>query len=151
MTQTCSALSGTVEEGLCLVDCSARTASGGLNVSIDNSFFHIPYNNLIFPQTDSSSAYCQMLLAQAGENETAILGTPFLRSVYAVFDWDNQQVSLGQKANCTSNVVSIGTGSGAVPTTGGCDSESSSGGTRSTLRYFLLAIITGISSLLIVG
>lgn len=150
VSQICGALSGTLDQGLCAVDCSTRTAnSGGLNISISGSPFHIPYNNLIFPPDNSSSTYCEMLMAEADDENPQILGTPFLRSVYAVFDWDHQQVSLAQKADCTTDVVAIGTGSGAVSTVGGCNSTNASGGTRPTPRCLPMTFVIGILSLFI--
>ncbi|SPO00158.1 related to aspartic-type signal peptidase [Cephalotrichum gorgonifer] len=44
-----------------------------------------------------------------------ILGDSVLRGGYFVFDWDNEEVHVAPAANCGSEVVAIGTGSGAVP------------------------------------
>lgn len=147
LAQTCSALGGSIKNGLCYVDCDLVTASGGLNVYFDNggntTTFQIPYNNLIFPPAQPSSSTCAMLMAEATDSIPPLLGTPFLRSVYAVFDWDNQQVSLGQKANCTSSVVAIGSGPGAVPTTGGCAS-SSEGARPASSHHAVVIMVVGL-------
>lgn len=154
LTKTCSALSGTIQSGLCYVDCNLLTATGGFNVMIENNgnttSFQIPYNNLIFPPATSSSKICGMLMAQTTDSIPAILGTPFLRSVYAVFDWDNQQVYFGKKANCGNNVVAIGNGSDAVPTTGGCGSGSSSEGARPASSHYAVLIMVGLLTSLII-
>lgn len=153
MAQTCSTLGGTVSNGLCSVDCSVFTASGGLNVHIDGgsgdaATFQIPYSNLLYSpsSTQPAASKCQMLMAETTSDIPAILGTPFLRSVYAVFDWDNEQVSLGSKANCTSEVVAVGSGSGADRIGGGCGS-SSVGARAASGDYRLAAMMVLFSAL----
>ena len=48
-----------------------------------------------------------------------ILGVPFLRSAYVVFDQDNFEVHIANSANCGTNLVAIGKGAEAVPQVSG--------------------------------
>lgn len=155
MAQTCSTLGGTVSSGLCSVDCATSTASGGFNVHIDGqsggatATFQIPYSNLLYSpsSTQPAASKCEMLMAETTSDIPAILGTPFLRSVYAVFDWDNQQVSLGSKAKCTSNVVALGSGSDTNSIAGGCGSSST--GARAASDDYPLAATLALLSVLV--
>lgn len=60
-----------------------------------------------------------------------ILGSPLPKAEYALFDWDNQQMSLAQAADCGSQMVAIGTGPGAVPTGTGCQESAALPSVRS--------------------
>lgn len=54
---------------------------------------------------------CSLSLTQTTPNDIAVLGSPFLRSVYAVFDLTNNQISIGQaKYTGASNVIEIPAG-----------------------------------------
>lgn len=44
-----------------------------------------------------------------------ILGDTFLRSVYTVFDWDNQNAYVAQGDDCGSHIIPIGKGADSVP------------------------------------
>lgn len=53
------------------------------------------------------------------------LGDTFLRAAYVVYDQENRNLHLAQAADCGSNVVVIGTGPDAVPSsTGMCPASS---------------------------
>ena len=74
--------------------------------------------NLLIEVDVLGRPYCFLAVADtvvATDPPTYILGDPFLRAAYAVFDWDNQQVRLAQAADCGSNVVAIGIGPRAGP------------------------------------
>jgi hypothetical protein len=92
----CSDLSGTVSGTNCVVDCSYRQKSGGLSFGFDGGkTILVSYENLLAPIEESGTEFCFL---QVGDSTittspaTYILGAPFLRSSYAVFDWDNQNV-----------------------------------------------------------
>lgn len=74
-------------------------------------------------RTDESiPIICCLNYAEISDNTSHVLGAPFLRDAYAVFDWENQQICHGQAASCGSDVVAFESGSGGVPTTGKCKS-----------------------------
>jgi hypothetical protein len=60
-----------------------------------------------------------------------ILGDPFLRSAYVVYDQDNKQISLAQYSSCGTNEQSIPP-TGASCFVGQCGTSSVKNGTAST-------------------
>ncbi|KAH8897887.1 acid protease [Thozetella sp. PMI_491] len=123
--QICADVNGNMTGTNCLVDCSYRQQSGGLTFGFEGGkTILVPYDNLFWPITDRGTTYCWLQVGDStivSDPPTYILGAPFLRSAYAVFDWDNQNVHLAQNANCgNSDIVAIGTGANAVPTGGNC-------------------------------
>lgn len=92
----CGDLSGTTSGTSCLVDCSYRQKSGGLSFGFDGGkTILVSYENLIQPTIQSGTSFCFLQVGDstiATDPATYILGAPFLRSSYAVFDWDNQNV-----------------------------------------------------------
>jgi hypothetical protein len=52
-----------------------------------------------------------------------ILTDAFMRGAYMVFDMDNDEIWMGESADCGSNLVPIGKGKDAVPVTPGCEAE----------------------------
>ncbi|KAF2830170.1 acid protease [Ophiobolus disseminans] len=51
-----------------------------------------------------------------------ILGDSFMRGAYMVFDLDNDEIWMGETADCGSNIVPVGKGKDAVPVVPGCGS-----------------------------
>ncbi|KAF1999133.1 acid protease [Amniculicola lignicola CBS 123094] len=49
-----------------------------------------------------------------------IFGSSFLRGVYAVFDWENDQIWLDESDDCGSNLLPIEKGKDGVPKVAGC-------------------------------
>jgi hypothetical protein len=52
-----------------------------------------------------------------------ILADAFMRGTYMVFDIDNDEIWMGESADCGSNLVPIGKGKDAVPVIPGCEAE----------------------------
>lgn len=48
-----------------------------------------------------------------------MLGAAFMRGVHMVFDMENDEVWMGERVDCGSDIVGIGKGKDAVPTIGG--------------------------------
>jgi hypothetical protein len=44
-----------------------------------------------------------------------------MRGAYMVFDLDNDEIWIGETADCGSNIVPIGQGQNAVPIVSGCE------------------------------
>lgn len=111
-----------------LASCSVRDNSGGLDVNFDGKTIQVKYENLVTELVEEGVSYCFLGVSDTTvdtDPPTYILGDPFLRASYAVFDWDNQQVHLAQADDCGSNIVAIGSGTGSVPTGSGCKDSSS--------------------------
>ncbi|KAK1835746.1 aspartic peptidase domain-containing protein, partial [Podospora conica] len=101
--------------GLHSVDCSGSV--GSIDFSFADKVISVPVSDFVvnIPGSD----LC-VLGAFEGAAASAVLGDTFLKSVYAVFDFDNQAVHLAQAADCGSNLVAIGSGPAAVPSVEGC-------------------------------
>lgn len=111
-----------------LADCSVRDIAGGLDVNFDGKAIQVTYENLVTELVREGVSYCFLAVSDTTvdtDPPTYILGAPFLRASYAVFDWDSQQVYLAQVDDCGSNIVAIGSGTGAIPTGSGCKESSS--------------------------
>ncbi|KAG6358257.1 hypothetical protein INS49_014141 [Diaporthe citri] len=55
------------------------------------------------------------------DNEEPVLGDSFLRAAYVVYDQDNANLHLAQAEDCDENIIPIGSGPDAVPSsTGQC-------------------------------
>ncbi|ERT03129.1 hypothetical protein HMPREF1624_01434 [Sporothrix schenckii ATCC 58251] len=91
----------------------------------------VPYSVLIHPERNlitNDTSMCFFGLSSGGPADDdgdifPILGVEFFKAAYAVFDWDNQEVSLAQGASCGSepDLVPVGKGPNAVPSvTGNC-------------------------------
>lgn len=109
---------------ICSVPCDLKSQSGGLDVNFDGKTIRVDFENLVAELEQQGQTFCALAVTDtivAIGPPTYILGSPFLKAAYAVFDWDNQQVNLAQAADCGSQVVAIGTGPGAVPTGVGCE------------------------------
>ena len=78
-----------------------------INVPL-SSLIYQPYQSRLVPTDANDTPLCSLSLTQTSPNDIAVLGSPFLRSVYAVFDLTNNQISIGQaKYTGASNVVEI--------------------------------------------
>lgn len=116
-------------QGAALVSCTLANEDVNMTFRFGDSIsINVPLNELVLRNVDSGSGggdggeedasqnACLFGIAPAGAG-TNILGDTFLRSAYVVYDLDNNEISLAQsKFNATgSDIVEIGTGSGAVP------------------------------------
>ncbi|KAL2209209.1 acid protease [Sarocladium strictum] len=106
-------------EGYFLTPCSARDTPGSVNFEFGTKTVRVPFSDFIIDLGDPR--YCYIGVALTTEQQ--ILGDTVLRAGYFVFDWDNEQVHVGQAANCgDSDIVAVGSGRDAVPdVTGNCD------------------------------
>ncbi|KAK4098000.1 acid protease [Parathielavia hyrcaniae] len=104
------------ESGYYFVDCDVTELEGA---SIDFYFgtktIRVALNDFIW----QVQGYC--ILGVLPDDEEPILGDTFLRAAYVVFDQDNRNLHIAQAANCGTNLVAIGSGEDAVPSsTGQC-------------------------------
>lgn len=128
---------------ICSVPCDLKSLSGGLDVNFDGKTIHVDFENLVAEFEQLGQTFCVLSIADTAavsDPPTYILGSPFLKAAYAVFDWDNQQVNLAQAADCGSQVVAIGTGPGAVPTGVGCDESAALSSVRSSVGLVMTAV-----------
>ncbi|KAK6083127.1 secreted aspartic proteinase [Seiridium cupressi] len=89
--------------GYPIVDCSVRNWTGGLTVTFGSKPITISYHNLIF----AAEGLCAVGIQALPSGEQQILGVPFLRAAYAIFDFDNLNIHLAQAGNCTSELMTI--------------------------------------------
>ncbi|KAK3381816.1 aspartic peptidase domain-containing protein [Podospora didyma] len=141
-TQICSGIGAETvpdSDNSCKIDCSYRSKPGGLKVSLEGKDIMVPWENLINEQEFASGNVCYVMVSDNMKFEAGILGAPFLRSVYAVFDWGNENLHIAQSADCGSHIVAIGSGVDAVP---GGNGECSLA--ASTVARFGLAVGTAL-------
>jgi len=120
-------------EGYFLTPCSAREAPGSVNFEFGGKTVRVPFSDFIIDLGDPQFCYIGVAIT----TDQQILGDTVLRAGYFVFDWDNEQVHIGQAANCgDSDIVAVGSGRDAVPdVTGNCDeSDAIFTGTGSVTR-----------------
>ncbi|KAK0723341.1 aspartic peptidase domain-containing protein [Lasiosphaeria miniovina] len=150
----CSDLNGTVTDsvGSCSVDCAARQRPGGVTFGLDGKDILLSYENMIeeFAGSNGQPSTC---VVRNSDNVafvnpfTGILGAPFLRSSYAVFDWGNSNLHIAQAADCGTNIVAIGNGTNSVPSG---NSDCTSPAARFVAKFGLalgVAVLSGFALL----
>ncbi|KAJ4305954.1 hypothetical protein N0V88_000744 [Collariella sp. IMI 366227] len=103
------------ESGYYFVPCDVTDIDATIDFYFSKKVIRVPLNDFIW----QVEQYC--ILGVLPEEEEPMLGDTFLRAAYAVFDQDNRAIHLAQAANCGENLVAIGSGEDAVPSsTGEC-------------------------------
>ncbi|RSM09582.1 hypothetical protein CDV31_007688 [Fusarium ambrosium] len=115
--------------GFYLVDCKVRDHEGGITFGFGDKIITVPFHEFVY----TAQGLCAVGVDPIKEGEQQVLGDSFLRAAYVVFDWDNEEIHIAQAANCSSEIVPIGRGSGAVPSVvGACGSNTTTSTTGST-------------------
>ncbi|ORY11615.1 aspartic peptidase domain-containing protein [Clohesyomyces aquaticus] len=102
-----------------VVPCEAPT-TGTIDLTFGSKTVKIPYQDMVV--NEYGTCYLGFALAPPG---FYILGMPFLRGAYVVFDNENREVWIGESDDCGSDVVPIGKGKDAVPIVAGCGCQAS--------------------------
>ncbi|KAK3381050.1 aspartic peptidase domain-containing protein [Podospora didyma] len=101
--------------GLFIVDCNKVDKDGSVDFYFGDKAISVPFTDFIW----NPDGVCR--LGVKANDDEPILGASFLRAAYAVYDQDNRNIHLAQAANCGTNIVAIGSGTDAVPSsTGEC-------------------------------
>ena len=100
-------------DGFWLVPCDVSELPGSIDFYFAGKTIRVPLNDFIW-ELDGTC-----VLGVLGSEDEYVLGDTFLRAAYAVFDQDNQEIHLAQAANCGTNLVAIGSGPNAVPSSRG--------------------------------
>ncbi|KAK1828061.1 putative eukaryotic aspartyl protease [Podospora conica] len=106
------------ESGFYIVDCAVANVAGSVDFYFGSKQIAVPYADFIW---QPSRGDC--VLGVLPDDEEPVLGDSFLRAAYVVHDQDNRALHIAQAAECGTkqNIVSIGSGKGAVPNvTGDC-------------------------------
>ncbi|KAH7176376.1 aspartic peptidase domain-containing protein [Dactylonectria macrodidyma] len=105
-------------EGYYITRCSYRNRPGSVDFGFGPKIVRVPFSDFILDV--GSATWCYIGLVVTTDQQ--ILGDSVLRAGYFVFDWDNEEVHVAQAANCGENdIVTIGSGTSAVPdVTGNC-------------------------------
>jgi hypothetical protein len=116
------------ESGYYFVDCSVTDVAGSIDFYFGSKTIRVPLNDFIW----EVQGYC--ILGVMPDDDEPILGDTFLRAAYVVFDQDNRNIHIAQAANCGTNLVAIGSGEDAVPSsTGDCTELPTPTGTADNL------------------
>ncbi|KAH8666422.1 aspartic peptidase domain-containing protein [Xylariales sp. PMI_506] len=121
----CSALNSTAT-----IDYTFTSSSGSGSDSNTTITIRAPVSDSVYQPLPGE---CALAASPSDASSVAdnILGDPFLRSAYVVFDQDNREISLAQYANCGASVQAIpaagvaGIASSAGGLIGGCGASAS--------------------------
>lgn len=105
-------------EGYYYTRCAYRNQPGSVDFGFGDKIVAVPFSDFILDV--GSDTYCYIGVVITTDQQ--ILGDSVLRAGYFVFDWDNEEVHIGQAANCgDDDIVAVGSGRNAVPNvTGNC-------------------------------
>ncbi|KAK4156565.1 putative aspartic-type endopeptidase opsB [Chaetomidium leptoderma] len=103
------------ESGFYYVPCEVTELDGTIDFYFGGKTIRVPLNDFIW----EVQGFC--ILGVLPDDGEPVLGDTFLRAAYVVFDQDNRNLHIAQAANCGTNLVAIGSGTNAVPSsTGRC-------------------------------
>ncbi|KAI7777356.1 acid protease [Diaporthe eres] len=107
--------------GYYLVDCDEADQTGSVDFGFgedeDEKVISISYKDFIWNPSNQG----QCALGIQIDNEEPVLGDSFLRAAYVVYNQDNANLHLAQAEDCDENIIPIGSGPDAVPSsTGQC-------------------------------
>jgi len=102
------------QSGFYIVDCDVADQRGSVDFYFNNKRIAVAYADFIW-QVNSQAC----VLGVLPDDDEPVLGDSFLRAAYVVHDQDNRNLHMAQAASCGSNIVSIGSGSNAVPSVTG--------------------------------
>ncbi|KAK3905580.1 aspartic peptidase domain-containing protein [Staphylotrichum tortipilum] len=95
------------------VPCDVRKLAGSIDFYFGSKTIRVLLNDFIW------EAQGQCVLGVLPNDDEPTLGDTFLRAAYVVFDQDNRNIHLAQAADCGTNLVAIGSGADAVPSSAG--------------------------------
>ena len=87
------------------IDCSLANVQGSLNFAFQGTTIQVPYSELVRSVT-SNPPSC--FLGISPSSSFTLLGDTFMRSAYAVFDLEGNNVWMTQAANCGSTPAALG-------------------------------------------
>ncbi|UNI16977.1 hypothetical protein JDV02_003359 [Purpureocillium takamizusanense] len=94
------------------VDCSLVNSKGFVSFKFGNLVVKAPFSDFLWQQPEFK--VCVLGFVPETGNQF-ILGDTFLRSVYTVYDWDNQNAYVAQGDDCGSHIIAIGKGADSIP------------------------------------
>ena len=95
------------------VPCGVKQLAGSIDFYFGSKTIRVSLNDIIWKVQE------RCILGVLPDDDEPMLGDTFLRAAYVVFDQDNRNIHLAQAANCGTNLVAIGSGANAVPSTAG--------------------------------
>ncbi|GAB1315529.1 hypothetical protein MFIFM68171_05739 [Madurella fahalii] len=114
--------------GYYYLPCEVANMEGSVDFYFGDKAIRVSLNDFIW----QVQGFC--ILGVLPDDSEPILGDTFLRAAYVVFDQDNRNLHIAQAANCGTNLVAIGSGEDAVPSsTGDCTELPTATGTGDSL------------------
>ncbi len=96
-----------------IVPCTLKELAGSIDFYFGTKTIRVSLNDFIW----ETQGIC--VLGVVPEDTEPTLGDTFLRAAYVVCDQDNRNIHLAQAAECGTNLVAIGSGPDAVPSSAG--------------------------------
>jgi hypothetical protein len=93
---------------------------GTFDYIFGNQTIKVPFLDSLYKDGDNCTSGFTLGPQDTGQIPL-ILGDASIRGVYMAFDLDNDEIWIGETADCGSNVVPIGKGEDAVPIISGCE------------------------------
>ena len=105
------------------VNCKLANSNATIEWSFSGIIINTPVRELVLPYSGSTGSTCQFGINQVNSSSITpgsipyILGDTFLRSVYAVYDMDNNEIALAQTVfgSTASNIMEISNGTAGIP------------------------------------
>lgn len=92
-------------DGYYVVDCGLNDMAGTVNFAFNGVTIKVPYSEFIRETTSGSTTTC--VLGIQGSTSFTLLGDTFMRSAYAVFDLEKNQIHMQQYVNCGSTPAAV--------------------------------------------
>jgi hypothetical protein len=100
------------------------TPLGTFDYTFGNYTIKVSFLNSLYKDNVDGICTFGFSLGPQGEGKVPyILADSFMRGAYMVFDMDNDEIWMGETADCGPHIVPIGKGKDAVPVIPGCEAE----------------------------
>ena len=103
------------------VNCNLANSNATIEWNFSGIIINTPVRELVLPYPGNTGTACQFGINQVNTTSPGlvpyILGDTFLRSVYAVYDIENNEIALAQTVfgSTTSNIMEITNGTAGIP------------------------------------
>ncbi|KAK1751284.1 putative aspartic-type endopeptidase [Echria macrotheca] len=128
-------VAGPDSNGFFRIDCAYTKMNGTVDFAFNGVTVKVPYKEMI---REVSGATPACFLGITPSSSFTLLGDTFLRSAYAVFDFENNSIWMSQAANCGSTPAALTRSTDLSSIVGACTTtvSAASGGSASGIPGF---------------